>query len=66
MYITDGQLPNNWAKLFCSWRGKGTCMKAAANSNVYSTCVPFNSKRHSSLSSVKFSCLISYYLHSVP
>ena len=42
MYITDGQLPNNWAKLFCSWRGEGTCMKAAANSNVYSTCVPFN------------------------
>ena len=45
MYITDGQLPNNWAKLFCSWRGEGTCMKAAANSNVYSTCVPFNSKK---------------------
>ena len=44
MYITDGQLPNNWAKLFCSWRGEGSCMKAAANSNVYSTCVPFNLK----------------------
>ena len=45
MYITDGQLPNNWAKLFCSWRWEGTCMKAAANSNVDSTCVPFNSKK---------------------
>ena len=42
-------------------------LKASANSNVYSTCVPFNKKKKpSSLSSVKFSCLISYYLHSVP
>ena len=35
-------LANNWAKLFCTWRGGGTYLKVGANSNVYSTCVPFN------------------------
>ena len=37
-------LANNWAKLFCLSRGGGgpTYLNAGANSNVYSSCVPFN------------------------
>ena len=36
-------LANNWVKLFCTWGGGGgTYLKTGANSNVYSTCVPFN------------------------
>ena len=27
-------LANNWAELFCPWRGGGTYLKAGANSNV--------------------------------
>ena len=35
-------LANDWAKLFCPWRGEGTYLKASANLNGYSTRVPFN------------------------
>ena len=35
-------LANNWAKIFCTCWGGGTYLKTSANSNVYSTCVPFN------------------------
>ena len=37
-------LANNWAKLFCTLvgGGGGTYLKTGANSNVYSTCVPFD------------------------
>ena len=38
-------LANNWVKLFCTWGGGGTYLKTGANSNVYSTCVPFNLKK---------------------
>ena len=59
-------LANNWVNLFCPWRwgeGEGdTFLKAGANSNVYSTVHVFHliKIRTSSLSSVKFSCLINY------
>ena len=37
-------LANNWAKInyFVLGGGGGTFLKAGANSNVYSSCVPFN------------------------
>ena len=36
-------LANYCAKLFCPWKGGGgTYLKAGANLNVYSTCVPIN------------------------
>ena len=57
MYISFGQ------NYFVLGGGGGTYLKAGANSNVYSTCVPINEKKDPfSLSSVKFSCLISYYI----
>ena len=52
-------LPNNWAKLFCT-------LKTGANSNGYSTCVPFNFKKDPLPSPLLSSCLISCYLRSVP
>ena len=52
-------LPNNWAKLFCT-------LKTGANSNGYSTCVPFNLKKDPLPSPLLSSRLISCYLRSVP
>ena len=37
-------LPNNWAKLFVLGEGS-TYLKTGANSNVYSTCVPFDLRK---------------------
>ena len=42
-------LANNWTKFFLSLQGGGggggSYLKAGANSNVYSTCVPINGKK---------------------
>ena len=57
MYISFGQ---NYFVL--GEGGGGTYLKAGANSNVYRRVFQLMKKRPFSLSSVKFSCLISYYI----
>ena len=59
-------LANNRTKLFCTGGGGGTYLKTGAIRTFTVHVFHLIEKRPSSLSAIKFSCLISCYLHSVP
>ena len=59
-------LANNWAILFCTGGGGCTYLKTGAIRTFTVHVFHLIKKRPSSLSTIKFCCLISCYLRSVP